>query len=87
MMAQWDLDGLARDLGRMPVPVATMVGESDRTVAPRDAWRVQQRLPPVARRPVLQWPRLGHLAHEEAPDLVAGSVADAWQALSAPGRP
>lgn len=87
MMAQWDLDGLARDLGRMPVPVVTMAGESDRTVPPRDAWQVQLRLPPPARRPVLQWPRLGHLAHEEAPDLVAGSVADAWREVSAPAHP
>jgi magnesium chelatase accessory protein len=80
MMANWDLATLARDLPRLRVPLALVVGGGDRTVPPAEARRVQSLLP---RASLLELPGLGHLAHEEA----APVVAEALRALVAgPGQ-
>ncbi|MBT8446739.1 MAG: alpha/beta fold hydrolase [Gammaproteobacteria bacterium] len=71
MMANWDLDGLVRDLPRLSPPLLQIVGGADRTVPPADAERVRELLP-GAKTEIL--PGLGHLAHEEAPDTVAPLV-------------
>lgn len=73
MMAAWDLAGLARDLPRLAVPLVLMVGTNDRTVPPADAERVRM-LVPSAR--IVRLPELGHLAHEERPDLVAALIEE-----------
>ncbi|TQF76215.1 alpha/beta fold hydrolase, partial [Elioraea sp. Yellowstone] len=67
MMAAWDLAALARDLPRLAVPLVLVVGTNDRTVPPEEAERVRA-LVPAAR--IVALPGLGHLAHEERPDLV-----------------
>lgn len=72
MMAAWDLHALARDLPRLPVPLVLVVGENDRTIPPGDAERVRALVP---RAEIVRLPGLGHLAHEERPDLVADIVA------------
>lgn len=69
MMAAWDLEALQRDLPRLDVPLLLVVGQQDRTVAPAEAGRVRKFIP-AARIETL--PGLGHLAHEEKPELVAG---------------
>lgn len=70
MMAAWDLHALARTLPRLATPLLLVAGAGDRTIAPEQSRRVQQMLPPgLVRRTVL--PGLGHLAHEERPELVA----------------
>lgn len=76
MMARWDLDALRRDLPRLadpprPWPVQLVVGEADRTVPPEIALRARALLPHAG---LVRLPRLGHLAHEEAPDLVLGAL-------------
>jgi magnesium chelatase accessory protein len=68
MMANWALEPLQRDLSQLKVPLHLVVGANDRTVPPAQAESVQ-RLLPAAWRTML--PALGHLAHEERPDLVA----------------
>ena len=35
MMTHWDLDGLAADLPRLPVPLTLVTAASDRAVPPR----------------------------------------------------
>lgn len=71
MMAQWDLRPLIRKLGRIETPVLMLTGARDKAVAPsvsRDA---------AARMPQARWhdlPALGHLMHEERPDLVAEEI-------------
>ena len=88
MMARWDLRPLCADLPRLAVPCVLVAGEADRTVAPREADAVRQ-LVPGAR--VVSLPRLGHLAHEEAPqqiaDLVAGLADEAGLGAAAPAQP
>lgn len=74
MMAAWDLHSLTRDLPRLRSQLLLVVGENDRTVPPADAGRVRA-LVPSAR--LVRLPGLGHLAHEERPELVADLVADA----------
>jgi magnesium chelatase accessory protein len=78
MMAHWDLLPLQRALPMLDVPLVLVAGTNDRTLPAAEAKRVQALLP-AARLIDLQG--LGHLAHEERPDLVAGIVfehADAW---------
>jgi magnesium chelatase accessory protein len=71
MMANWDLDGLQRDLHRVPAPMVLVVGANDRAVSPEDAFRVRERAPST-RVEILRG--VGHLAHEEQPEAVARSI-------------
>ncbi len=71
MMANWRLEALARDLPRLKTPLVQIVGENDRTIPPADAARVKALLPDAA---ILTLPGLGHLAHEEQPEQVAGMI-------------
>jgi magnesium chelatase accessory protein len=73
MMAQWDLDQLERDLPRLKPALMLVVGDNDRMVPPAEAGKVQ-RLLPAAR--LVSLPCLGHLAHEERPDLVSELMVD-----------
>jgi magnesium chelatase accessory protein len=68
MMANWDLHPLLRDLPRLSPELLLVVGSNDRTIAPEKARRIQ-RILPRARIETLSG--LGHLAHEERPDLAA----------------
>ncbi len=74
MMANWDLAALDRDLPRLAVPTLLIVGGSDKAISPDTAFRVQKRIP-SARVELLR--NLGHLAHEEAPEKVAGVILKA----------
>ena len=78
MMAQWDLGELKRRLPQLPVPLVQLVGANDRTIPPSAAQRVRALLP-AAR--VVLLPQVGHLAHEERPDLVAQAIGAAVEAL------
>jgi len=71
MMANWDLELLARDLPSLEPPLLLVVGGSDRTIPPEDAFRVRDLLPSSS----VEYLRgLGHLAHEEQPDLIAAII-------------
>jgi magnesium chelatase accessory protein len=71
MMAEWDLPKLSRDMKRLTTPLYLIVGSRDRTVPPENADRVRKILPQTE---VEKLPGLGHLAHEEAPALVATAI-------------
>lgn len=77
MMANWDLPQLAIDLPRLTTPLSLIVGSQDQTVPPRQAARLLALWPAVSAAPQPQLttlPGLGHLAHEERPDLVASHI-------------
>lgn len=81
MMAHWDLHGLVADLPRLQPPLLLLAGAGDRTVSP-DVSRRAAALAPRAEARIV--PDLGHLMHEEAPDLLAtriGEQASAWLAV------
>lgn len=84
MMAHWDLAGLARDLPRLSIPLALVVGGNDRTIPSTEAFRVRDLLPTAT---VHYLKGLGHLAHEEQPEQLAELVfklTDAPNAARAP---
>jgi magnesium chelatase accessory protein len=64
MMAAWDLQTFSRKLPQLSVPVQMQIGLSDGTIPPGQADEVQTLLPHISR---VNWPGLGHLAHEEKP--------------------
>lgn len=71
MMAHWDLETLARDLPSLQTKLVLIAGEADRTIPP-DSSDAVARVVPTAH--VHRLPRLGHLAHEENPELIAGLI-------------
>jgi len=77
MMARWDLDALLRDLPRLAADLVLVVGENDKTVPPSDSSRAGTM---VAGTRLVTLPRLGHLAHEEAPETVARIISDTARA-------
>ena len=73
MMTHWDLDGLAADLPRLPVPLTLVTAASDRAVPPATAAAVRAILPSAD---IVALKGVGHLAHEEKPALVADALLD-----------
>ncbi|MFM2399056.1 MAG: hypothetical protein RL341_1213 [Pseudomonadota bacterium] len=67
MMAHWDLPMLASRLPELKTPLVQIVGMRDQTVSPGEAHRVRKLLPGAQ---IIALEGLGHLAHEERPDLV-----------------
>lgn len=74
MMAEWDLAGLAADLPGLRTRLLLVTGSNDGSISPGDADRVRAIVPEAE---VIRLAGLGHLAHEERPDLVADIVFDA----------
>lgn len=68
MMAHWDLAPLAANLPRLATPLLLVHGTADPAI-PLESVRRSAAAVPGARLELL--PGLGHLAHEERPDLVA----------------
>lgn len=77
MMAHWDLGPLGAALPRLAVPVWLVAAGHDLTVPPSQAAMVASRLQQAIQ---LSWPQLGHLAHEERPDLCVQLLADVLHA-------
>ncbi len=77
MMAHWNLEPLARELPALAPRLLLIAGETDRAVPPDDAERI---LAKVSGAEVQRLAGLGHLAHEEAPDLVADRIVAAARA-------
>lgn len=71
MMANWDLPAFAEVLPTLAVPLSLMVGSLDATVPPTEADRALALLAGRVRAEKVVFEGLGHLAHEERPDLVA----------------
>lgn len=80
MMANWNLVPLVADLPRLRCPLTLIVGEGDTAIPPAVADDVKARLPSAR---IERLANLGHLAHEERPDLVAALILAAAQAAPA----
>lgn len=78
MMANWDLPAFERALPGLPVPLCLMVGALDATVPPAEADRVQALLAGRVAVEKVVFEGLGHLAHEERPEVVADAILAAW---------
>jgi magnesium chelatase accessory protein len=73
MMANWDLRPVERDLPRLATKLTLVVGARDRTIPPSEAGRIRALLPSAE---LVTLPRLGHLAHEEQPAMVAALIRE-----------
>ena len=71
MMADWNLEPLAAALPSLAAPLLLIHGANDRAI-PTEA--VRRSAAAVAGGRIEILPGLGHLAHEERPDLVAASI-------------
>jgi magnesium chelatase accessory protein len=72
MMANWELEGLARDLPGLAPRLVLVVADKDRAV-PVSVARKVEKLVPGSR--VVMQPGLGHLSHEEQPVQTAALIA------------
>ena len=73
MMALWDLDPLVAMLPEIQIPADLLIGQSDKTVPPNEGVDVARRIPGVTAHLI---PDLGHLMHEEAPNLMAQRILE-----------
>lgn len=71
MMANWDLDDFENILPALDVPLTLVTGSRDRTIPKSNHHRVAR---VVADSSTIELRGLGHLAHEEEPELVADLV-------------
>ncbi len=71
MMGHWDTRPLEADLPKLAVPLLLLVGARDGMIVPGVALRVRSLAP---RAELLQISGLGHLAHEESPQLIADEI-------------
>lgn len=71
MMANWDLESLKRGLPALKSPIALFAGADDAAVPPSVADQVAALIPHGT---VHKFADLGHLAHEEAPDVLAAAI-------------
>lgn len=76
MMAQWSVDGLAMRLPEITTPVMFIVGGKDGTVPPKTSDKAAEQIPNAE---IRHLPDLGHLLHEEEPQLAADLIAT-WAA-------
>ncbi|MGC9268918.1 alpha/beta fold hydrolase BchO [Acidiphilium sp.] len=71
MMANWDLDPIAASLPHLAPRLLLVTGANDRSIPPREAERIARMVPGAQ---LVSMPRLGHLAHEEAPEATAAII-------------
>lgn len=74
MMAHWDLSDMTRAIRALDAAIVFAAGARDKAVPPEQA-REAAALAPRGRAVTL--PDIGHLAHEEAPEVIAGLIFDA----------
>jgi len=68
MMANWKLEPLLHDLPRLAPTLVLVTAANDQSISPTVAQRVREILPNAM---IERLPALGHLAHEEQPQLIA----------------
>ncbi len=76
MMANWDLQALARDLPGLKPGLLLVTAEKDRMIPASYAERVHALVPGSE---LVNLDGLGHLAHEEAPAKICGMIRDFWR--------
>jgi magnesium chelatase accessory protein len=73
MMANWRLEPLLHDLPRLTPALVLMAAANDRSISPTVAQQVREILPNAV---IERLPGLGHLAHEEQPQLIAHLIEE-----------
>ena len=73
MMAQWDVEKIAERMETFETPTLLIAGSNDLTVSPDVSRRAAERMISAT---FMELEGLGHLAHEEDPDLIAQTISD-----------
>jgi magnesium chelatase accessory protein len=84
MMANWDLDSFEKKLPLLKSPLLLIVASNDQTINPEQANRVRHVINQVELATMLG---LGHLCHEESPQLAAELIIQSIQAPSRKRQP
>jgi magnesium chelatase accessory protein len=71
MMANWKLEPLLHDLPRLATTLVLVAATNDRSISPAVAQQIREILPQAI---IERVPALGHLAHEEQPQLMADII-------------
>ncbi|MEM6511501.1 MAG: alpha/beta fold hydrolase BchO [Pseudomonadota bacterium] len=71
MMASWDLQPLVKRLPELESPLTLLVGTEDKAISPQEADKIQRVMPSLV---IHRLDGLGHLAHEESPEIIAGLI-------------
>jgi magnesium chelatase accessory protein len=79
MMANWDLQGLARQLPELKPKLLLVTASNDRMIPPSDGKRAQAL---VADSELHEMQGLGHLAHEEQPADIAKLIFDFYDRIT-----
>lgn len=79
MMARWELSKLVPRLPGLKAHMTLIVGTGDKTIPPDVSRHVAELVPGAT---LVELPKLGHLAHEEAPEKVADAIEAAIVAPS-----
>ncbi len=74
MMANWDLARLASDWSGMTAPLRLVAASRDAAIPPATAMAVAAK---IAGAEAIDWPGVGHLAHEEDPVTAVRFICDA----------
>ena len=70
-MANWGLEPLLHDLPRLTTALVLVAASNDRSISPGVARQVREICPQAV---IERVPGLGHLAHEEQPQLIADLI-------------
>lgn len=76
MMAGWDLEPLKSGLTGLRLPIDLVACLNDKTVSPWQSTRLSEL---VSQSQLIEIPELGHLGHEEAPELFASLIRKALE--------
>jgi magnesium chelatase accessory protein len=79
-MANWKLEPLLHDLPRLTTALVLVAAANDRSILPEVAQQVREILPNAV---IERLPGLGHLAHEEQPQLIADLIGKYARATAA----
>ena len=71
MMSRWELVPLQAAMSKLEVPVLLVIGLMDGLIKPDVGHRAAKLLPKAE---ILELPELGHVAHEEKPEEIAGII-------------
>jgi magnesium chelatase accessory protein len=77
MMARWDLFPLQTAMKTLATPLVLVAAGGDRTVPPSDADHIQKLVPKAT---VQRLTGVGHLAHEEKPELILALISEVARA-------
>ena len=80
MMANWKLEPLLHDLPRLATALVLVAAANDRSISPEVAQQVREIVPDAV---IERLAGLGHLAHEEQPQMIADLIVKYAHATAA----